>query len=324
MPIAGVGEFSPNEGENLLGVGRTAVNALRRVEVSEAEVVPPTLQVPPSARVAKAPLVSLSTTDTNFLGRGFYRQSTTEGDAAVSLNLANAGRAVLGAPRFVAIPDFISAAPVPQYGRRYGVFETTHRALATQDQPTLGLPILGGFEFVNATDANTVRVWLTPSTFRLNDLVYPFSPKELTALRTGLTFRIDVYRTSSGFWAGLSFDGAMVRAGLTSSPQPLLGPLLSFSAPVSEVAVIGPAIRVDDAGGSGGGSGGGWASRLVETDHTSCVALGYDAVPLEGLRVASHTLRAQPWSRCFVRGTKNLGVEWCGVEMTRVAGTYSA
>lgn len=314
MPIAGTGQLFETEASGrLTAVGLLAVNALRRIEVSQAQVLPANLRVPNSGNQQPVPLLSLSTRDTNFSGRGFYRHSVDEGDGAQSIALgAGLGVLALGAPRFVAIPTFLDTAPVPQYGRRYGVFQFARQAFDRSNT------VLGGFRWSQVPESGptlTLDIWLTPTELHLGPLVYTLTAEEREALRTYQDFRLDVYRTSSGFWAALGLSRDLVLGGLTTSPQAILGPFGGpFTGAVTNLYAIASNLAVNGIP----------PTRLVETDHTSCVALGPEAVPLRALRVGGTTMRGEPWSRCFARGRTNLAVEWSGIEAIQQAGTYNA
>lgn len=314
MPISGVGQLTDSEASGrLTAVGLLAINALRRIEVSQAQVVPASLRVPNSGNQQPVPLLSLSTRNTNFSGRGFYRQSADEGDNPSVITLGTGlGLLPLGAPRFVAIPTFLNTAPVPQYGRRYGNFQVARQALDRANT------VLGGFRWAQVPESGptlALDVWLTPTELRLGDLSYTLTVEEQTALRTYQDFRLDVYRTSGGFWAALGLSRDFVLGGLTTSPEARLGPISGpFTGAVTNLYAIASNLAVNGLP----------PTRLVETDHTSCIALGSEAVPLRALRVGGTTMRGEPWSRCFARGRTNLAVEWSGIETIQQAGTYSA
>lgn len=312
MPITGVGDLITDGPESdFVGVRSLAINPLRRIELNDSNVTPPTLRVPNSGTALPVPLITLATPDTNFAGRGYYRQASSEGDItqAITDNALS-----LGAPRFTEISDVILSAPVPQYGRRYGIFNVAAQALDRTET------VLGGFRYSLIATTPTPRtesldVWLTPTELRLGPLSYILTDEERRTLRTYQDFRLDVYRTSSGFWVALGLSRDLVLGGLTTSPQALLGPFGGpFTGAVTNLYAIASNLAVNGIP----------PTRLVETDHTSCVALGPEAVPLRALRVGGTTMRGEPWARCFSRGRTNLAVEWSGIETIQQAGTYNA
>ena len=136
---------------------------------------------------------------------------------------------------------------------------------------------------------------------------FQLSESQVSDLSNNEFVRLDVYRTSSGFWASVSTDLETVFAGLTSSGTPQLGPVGSLPAAVTRLDAISAV-----------------GAEVTESDHTSCIAFGSSAVPLTRLQVGPTTMSGSLWGRCYDRQTPRVQIEWSGVEQTAYAGTIDA